>query len=126
MLVNLFLVRAVEGNLIPGPHPGHQLDAQEVRQTKDRLRLSLGIGMDGIRLNVGFILEQAINDVDRFPDTTGNEVAEKSNVGVRDVVIGNAAITPLTHMSFRQQAVFAQLKLRPIGDDRFASPPEKR
>ena len=45
-------------------------------------------GVDGRGLDIGGVLEQAFQDVHRFPDTEGNAVAEQRDGGARDVVVG--------------------------------------
>jgi hypothetical protein len=49
--------------------------------------LALGIGMDGIGLDIGLVFAQAIENVDRLPHPTGNEVTEESNVRIGDMVV---------------------------------------
>ena len=53
----------------------------------DRGGLPLGIGVHGRRLDVRSVLEQALKDVDRLPDTARDEVAEQGDVRVRNVVV---------------------------------------
>jgi len=48
----------------------------------------MGIGMEGVGLERGLVFEQAIEDVHRFPDTAGNEVAEQRDIGITDMVGG--------------------------------------
>lgn len=69
-------VGPVHSHFVPVAHPGHQFDPQQVGQPKDHLRLSLRIGVDRIRLEDRLVLEQSVQDVDCFPDPTGDEVAE--------------------------------------------------
>jgi len=56
--------------------PGQQVEAQDVGEAEDRQRLSLRIRMDRVGLDVGGVLEQALEDVDGLPDPTGYEMAE--------------------------------------------------
>ena len=44
--------------------------------------------MNGIGLNVGLVFQQPVQNVNRLPDATGDEVAEERHVGIRDVVVG--------------------------------------
>ena len=68
--------RTVKNHIIPGAHTGHQLDAQEISQPKDRFTLSLGVGMNSIGLQSGGIFQQSIQNINGLPYPTSNEVAE--------------------------------------------------
>lgn len=52
----------------------HQRYSQQCRQTEDQRTLRLGIAVNPISLSGGKILEQAIEQINRFPDSAGNEV----------------------------------------------------
>ena len=62
------------------------------------LGLPMGIGVQGIRLEGREIHEQAIEDIDRFPDATGDEVVEQGHLGIANMMIGNAPEAPVAHM----------------------------
>ncbi len=47
----------------------------------------MGVAVHSFGLNLRLVLEQTIEDVDRFVDAAGNEVTEQRNVGIRDVVV---------------------------------------
>ena len=81
--------------------------------------------MESIRLEIGLILEQAVQDIDRLPDPTGNKVTEEGDIGVRNVMIGNPAIGSVADMAFPQQVIFNQCDVRPIGHGGVACPPAK-
>jgi hypothetical protein len=70
-----------------------------VGQPEDHLRLSLRIGMERIGVEDRPILEQSVQDVDRFPDPTGDEVAEQGYVGIGDVVVGDATVPAVADMA---------------------------
>ncbi len=85
----------------------------------------MGIGMEGVGLERGLVFEQAIEDVHRFPDTAGNEVAEQRDIGITDMVVGDATKTAIADMPRAQQIVFAQLHMRTIRNRRAPTAPEK-
>ena len=116
MLVGGAAIDSVEGHIVPRPHPGHEFNAQEGRQAKDRLRLAVGIGMQGVGLERGRVSEQAIKNVDRFPHPAGNEVAEQGNIRIADMVVRDASKMAVTHMARPQQVVFNQFNMRTIGN----------
>jgi len=53
-------------------------------QTKHRRGLRLRIAMNGVWIIVRFVIEQAIQDIDRLVDATRYKPAEQRNIGVRD------------------------------------------
>jgi hypothetical protein len=83
--VNVPVVRCAGGSkqrqVLPVTNAWHQLDPQEVGEAKDGGTLALGIGMERLRLNIRGILQQAIENVDGFPDPAGDEVAKQRDVG---------------------------------------------
>jgi len=93
VLVGSFLGWPEKHQIVPVADTGHQLNAQQVGQREDGSRLSLGIRVDSIRLDVGLVLLQPLDDVDGLPDAAGNEVAEQGHIVVGNVVIGNAAVS---------------------------------
>ncbi len=74
-------VRAVEVQVMPIADPRQQLESQQRREPENRQRLALRIGMDGVGLDVGIVVQQPIDDVDGLPRPAGNEVAEQRDVG---------------------------------------------
>lgn len=68
-------------------------------------RLALRIGVYGRRLDVGGVLQQPFEDVDRLPDSARDEVAEQSDIGVRDVVVGDTTEASIADRVLSQQAV---------------------
>jgi hypothetical protein len=49
----------------------HQLDPQQIRQTKNGGALTLGISVDGFGPQIGFILLDKIQDLMCLPGATG-------------------------------------------------------
>ena len=52
---------------LPVPNPWQQLDTKQVRESEDRIALALRIGVDRVRLHVGLILPQKIENGVAFP-----------------------------------------------------------
>ena len=82
MLVYGRCIRAAQIHFVPISHSRHQLNAQEIGESKNGLCLALGVGMDGIGLNGGIVLEQPVQNKDRFPDTAGNDMREQRYIGI--------------------------------------------
>ena len=61
------------------------------RLSEDDLR----VRVHGVRLNIGPVLQQAIDDIHRLPDAAGDEVAEQGDVAVGHVMVGDAAVSPV-------------------------------
>lgn len=70
--------------------------------------------MNGVRLNLRLVMQQAVEDVDRFPNSTRDEMTEQRNVGIREVVIANATITTIANVIFSQEVVLVNIPLGPI------------
>ena len=78
-----------------------------MRQREDGFGLSLRIGAENVGLNVAFILEQTVEDVDRLPDAARDEMAEQSHVGVRDVIVADSAVTAVADVALRADVCLA-------------------
>ena len=91
--------RAMEGDFGPSAHSGHQLDSEKIAQAEDRLILTVGVGMECIRLNLGAVLQEAVEDIDRFSDAARNKCGEERDIGVGDMVIGDAAIATVSDVA---------------------------
>jgi hypothetical protein len=63
----------VERQVLEVPDPGQKIDPQHMREPENRERLALRIGVDLLRLGRRLILEKGVDEVDGFPDSTGNE-----------------------------------------------------
>ncbi len=75
-----FSVGLVEHQLLNAADAGHEADTQQVRQAEHRGTLGLCVAMDRVRLDVRFVLDQTVKDIDRLMYTAGNEVAKKCDV----------------------------------------------
>jgi hypothetical protein len=68
--------------------------------------LSLCVGVERVRLNFALVFEEAIKNVDGFPDTTWDEVAEQRDVAVGDVIVANAAVSAVADVILGEQILF--------------------
>ena len=118
-------VNPVEGHIVPGAHPGHQRNAQERGQAEDRFGLPMRIGVQRVGLQGRVVLEQAIQNIDRFPHPTGDEVAEQRDVRVTDMVVRNAPETAVPHMMLAQQIIPDQFDMGAIGNGPLPTAPQK-
>jgi hypothetical protein len=80
-----------------------------MRERENGFGLSLRVGVENVGLDIASVFEQPIEDVDSFPDTAWNEVAEQSNVGIRDMVVADATITSVTDVVFGGKILFVQV-----------------
>src|SRR5260370_7989707 len=101
-------------DVLPVADPRHQLDAEQMRERENGFGLSLRVGVENVGLDIAFVLEQPIEDVDRFPDTARNEVAEQSNVGIGDMIVADAAIASVTDVLFGEKILFVQVPSRAV------------
>lgn len=82
--------------------------------------------MDDIRLNGRGVAYQSINDIEPFPSAAREKVRAERDVGICDVVIGDASETPVPNVIFRQQILPRQFQLGPIGCGPLPGAPEAR
>ena len=108
---------AVEREVLPVADAGQQIEAEQVRQGVHGVALALGLGVDRVGLGVGQVPQQALDDVDRFPDAAGDEVAEQRDVVVGDVVVGDPAVAAVADVRLGQEVVDQRVDLRAVGGD---------
>jgi hypothetical protein len=72
------------------------------------------------------ILEQAIENIDGFPDTAGAEVTEQGDVRVTDMMVRDAPATAIPHMLLAQEIVPEEGNVRTIGTGRLSTAPQPR
>ena len=81
------------------------------------------IGMHPLRVQIGQIREQCIENVGRLVGAVGNKAAEERDVVVGDVPVGDTADLAIADMVLGHEIVFIDFKMRPIGHRRFPGPP---
>ncbi len=59
--------RAVEVQVPPVTDPRHQVEPEQMRQSEDRERLALGVGVRRLGPQLGLLLEQPVDQVDGLP-----------------------------------------------------------
>ena len=95
----------VEDQIVPVADPGQQVEAQQCGQPEHRQRLALRIGVNQIWLDIRLVLQQSLNDVDRFPHAARNEMTEQRNVGIGDVPHRQPAITAVADVGLREKVI---------------------
>jgi hypothetical protein len=55
-------------------------------QAEHGFALALGVGMQRVRLDLGPVLQQPVQDMDGFPDAARDEAGEERDVAVSDSV----------------------------------------
>jgi len=126
MLVADRFVRAIEGGIAQTAHPWHQLDAKEPAKSEDRLTLTLGIGMKRIGLNLRTVFHQRIKNMNRLPDTAGDEAGEQGDIGVGDVVVSDTAISTVADVPGTNEIILAEFDVGAVGDRCSATAPMPR
>src|SRR5215204_4188381 len=79
--------------------------------------------MDRIGLNVGEVLEQAVEKINRLPDPAGDEVGEQGDVGVGDMIVANAAITSVADVVLGEQVLLVQIPFCAVDGSALARSP---
>ena len=83
----------------------------------------MGVGVDGIGPDIGFILLDKIQDVMSLPGAAGREAREQRDVGVSYEIIADAAVTAVANVVFRHQVLRIQFPLGTIRRGGFARAP---
>ena len=102
---------------------GISLIPRSSTQAENGLVLTLRIGVKRVRPNLRLVLHKRVQDMDRLPNTAGNEAGEQGDIAVGDVVVGDAAIAAVSNMLRAHEIVFAELHVRSVGDGRLAAAP---
>ncbi len=108
----------IEPEILPVADAWHQFNSEQVGQSKNGEVLPLSIGVKLGRLNSGLVSHQDIQDVDGFPRSTRDKVAEEQNIQIAHMMIGDASKSAVPDMFLSQQVLFGQFVLRA----RFSSP----
>src|SRR5215813_2129578 len=119
------MVSSVKGDIVPGAHPWHQRNAQERRETEYRFGLPMRIRIQSIGLEDRMVLEQPIENIDRFPHPAGDEVAKQGDVRVTDVVVGDTPETAIPHMLLAQQIIPEEGDVRAIRNGTLPTAPQQ-
>ena len=82
--------------------------------------------MQNVGLYVRFVLGQAIENIDRLPSSTRDEMREQRDVVIADVIVGDTALTSVADVALRQQIVFVQVPLGAVGGGPFGIAPIAR
>lgn len=79
--------------------------------------MALRVGVDGVGLDVGIVVQQPIDDVHRLPRPAGHEVAEQRDVGVGDESHRQAAVPAVADVGLGQQVVLPGVDLGAVDGD---------
>ena len=109
---------AVEVQVVPVADARQQLEPEQRGEPEHRQRLALGVGVDGVRLDVGLVAQQPIDDVDGFPRPALHEMTEQRDVGVGHEPHRQPAIAAVADVGLGEQVVLPGVDLRAVdGDD---------
>ena len=71
--------------------------------------LRLCVAVHRVRLDVRFVAQQTVQDMDALVSSTRYEVAKQRNELVRHMVVPNSAVTPIADMVLGHQVLFIQI-----------------
>src|SRR5574337_187801 len=97
-----------------------------MRQSKDWFTLPLGVGVDGVRLQVGMVAHQSVQDIDGLPHPAGDEATKQGNVGVGNMMVGDPSISAVADMPLSQQVVLHEFDMGTVDDSGFSLAPQER
>src|SRR6266446_7146785 len=113
MLVGHISAGTIKFQIFPIAYARHQLNSQQVGQSKNREVLTMSISVNGRRFDGGLIAHQNIEDIDCLTHATRDEMTEEQDVRIAHMMVGNASVAAIANMSLDQQVLFCQLILRP-------------
>jgi hypothetical protein len=113
----------VEDEVGPSAHAWHELDTKEAAEAEYGLALAMGICVERFWLDLGSVLQQTIQNVDSFPNSTGNEAGEQRDIGFGDVVVGDTSVSAVANVTGAEKIVLTELDVGAIGDGGAATAP---
>ena len=120
MVVTRGFSGAVQRDVRPGAHTRHQFGSQHSAETKNRLALPMGVGVQRVGLNDRAVLLHAVKNMYRLPDPARYEGREQGDVGIGNMVIGNGSVVAVTYMARADQVILSQRHVRTIRDRCFS------
>ena len=111
---------------LPGPDAWQELDAKQRRQAEDVGRLAMRIGIESGRMDFTERIMKNVEDVSRLVYSTPDEAAEKGNVIIGDVPIGDSARPAVAKVSRCHQIISEGLEMGTIRCSRLSPPPQLR
>ena len=79
-------VRPVEVQVVPVAYAGKEVESEERGLAEHRQRSALGVGVDGVGLDVGDVGQQRVQQVHRLPHPARDEVREQRECSCRTPV----------------------------------------
>jgi hypothetical protein len=113
----------IQLELAPATNPWHQLNAEQIREPEEPVRLAVGIGMDLLGVEVGEVKQERIEDIGCFVSPTRNESAEERDVVIGNVPVRDAAGLTIADVVLGQQIVLEGFKVGAISHRSLAAPP---
>jgi hypothetical protein len=112
MLVADSLAWTIEDCVAQATHARHQFDSENPAQAEDRLTLSLGICVKRIGLDLRPVLCERIQNMNAFPNATGDEAGKQGNVGACNVMVQDQIDTdsPMGRAMFTIIGAMAELE----------------
>lgn len=83
-------IGSIQPEFAPPANSRHQFDAQQVGQTEDGSRLTMGIGMNPYRVVIGQVFQEGIQNVRGLTSAAGDKAAEQGDVVIRYVPVSTA------------------------------------
>src|SRR5512138_3280034 len=80
--------------------------------------------MQRVWANLRAIFEQAVEDVDRFPDSTRHKATEQGNVGIGDVIVPQTSPAAVAEVVLTEQVVLVYVPLRAVRRRALTGPPQ--
>lgn len=95
-------------------------------QSEDRLGLARRVSVEDIRLPLGGVPQETVEDVDRLPNPTGDKITEPGEVMAGDRLVVDTAVLALADVAFAQEMVLPPLHRGAGGDGGLTVPAEVR
>src|ERR1700723_527806 len=82
----------------PVSNPRQELDTKQICESKDRTTLALRVGVDRVRLHVGFVVLQNIENGMTFPRAARRPTAHQHDIVVSHEVVANTAVSSISNV----------------------------
>src|ERR1017187_240109 len=108
----------------PVSNPRQELDTKQICESKDRSTLALRVSVDGVRLHVGLVLLQKVENGMTFPRAARRPAAHQCDIVIGHQVVANTVVSTIANVILRHEVLRVQIPFHPIGGCRLAGAPK--
>ena len=81
-------------------NPRHEFNSEQISQAENGCALALCVGMNRVRLNLGLVFLQEVQDIVTFPRSARRKAAHQGDVVIGNQVVADAAVATAADVVF--------------------------